>query len=261
MDAPSEQLRRHLGHVLRDLVAPDEPAPAYELVDVLDRVRSCTLLLDGATVAEAPTWAGVVESLLWEVNRRAVAGTDGHLLLHAAAAAAGDGGPAVVVAGESGAGKTTLVAALLEAGLAYVTDEAVAVELVSGVVRAYPRPLSLRPGAWTLLPGYEPVSPPAAGPYEPDRWYVPAPGRVAWHSRPALLLFPEVRTGERTRLEPLARPEALLQLAGMAFDLDRHGRAGFACLARVVRSSRCARLVIGDLNAARDVVARELAAA
>jgi hypothetical protein len=54
-------------------------------------------------------------------------------------------GRGIVLPGRSGAGKTTLVAALLEAGATYLSDEYAVLD-GNGMVHPYPRPLSFRQG-------------------------------------------------------------------------------------------------------------------
>jgi len=71
------------------------------------------------------------------------------LCIHAAVL----GGPSGVVAlpGQSGLGKSTLAAALVRSGLAYLSDEALALDRRSGAVVRFPRPISLAPDVWPLL--------------------------------------------------------------------------------------------------------------
>jgi len=77
-----------------------------------------------------------------EINALALAGV-GCFAVHAGAVASG--GSVVAFPAASGAGKTTLTAACLLAGLAYVTDEALCLDWTDGSVRPYPRPLALSP--------------------------------------------------------------------------------------------------------------------
>ena len=83
----------------------------------------------------SPTVA--IERLVWEVNRGVVEQTENQLLLHAAAAEAD--GRIALLAGPEGSGKSTLVTALVRAGLRYVTDETVAAEVPGGAIRPYPK--------------------------------------------------------------------------------------------------------------------------
>ena len=75
---------------------------------------------------------------------------NGHLLLHAGGSTGTDG-RTVVVHGASGAGKTTLTTALVQAGLAYVTDETVCLDPDTLVIEPFPKPLTVKPGSQELL--------------------------------------------------------------------------------------------------------------
>lgn len=67
----------------------------------------------------------------------------------------------LVVPGHSGLGKTTLVAALVQRGFGYVSDECLAVDLVTGLVEPFARPLGLAAPAWPVL-GLDSRTPPSA---------------------------------------------------------------------------------------------------
>ena len=69
------------------------------------------------------------------------------VLVHASAAAFA--GRRSSMPGPMGAGKSTLAAALVRAGLGYLTDEVVAIDPGSGLVRPYPKYLSLGPRSRT----------------------------------------------------------------------------------------------------------------
>lgn len=89
------------------------------------------------TAAVAP---GGLSAVATEINALALAGA-GCFAVHAGAVAAG--GSVVAFPAASGAGKTTLTAACLAAGLAYVSDEALCLDWHDAAVRPYPRPLAL----------------------------------------------------------------------------------------------------------------------
>lgn len=198
------------------------------------------VVTDGGQVLFGP---GEVETALayvvWEVNRRAVGGADGHLLVHGAAAAR-DGG-AVVVAAASGGGKSTFVHALTRAGFGYLTDEAVAVDLSSGLVVPYPKPIAL------------------AG--EGGRERLVAPGElaagVAPPSPPRLLLVPERREGVPVSFEPMGRAAALVHLAEQSFNFRRAGCVAFDAAAALVRACRCLRVRYAEADEAVAVLVRD----
>ena len=119
--------RARLKHALAPLALPADAAAggAYRITPAMTstfprhRVEYRDRLI--ATCGGSADAAGLV---LWHVNQRAVTEDRGrHLILHAAGVERD--GVLVVLLGESGVGKTTTTAALLEAGFRYVTDEAV----------------------------------------------------------------------------------------------------------------------------------------
>ncbi|MEO8107909.1 MAG: PqqD family peptide modification chaperone [Actinomycetes bacterium] len=79
-----------------------------------------------------------------------IASRRGHLLLHSGGATAADGWT-VVVHGASGAGKTTLTTALVQSGLAYVTDETVCLDPDTLIIEPFRKPLTVKPGSQELL--------------------------------------------------------------------------------------------------------------
>src|SRR5205814_9867785 len=91
----------------------------------------------------------VVPALFAEINASVVhASSARHVLFHSSGAASGD--RCAIFPAQAGAGKTTLVAGLVGAGLSYVTDEAVALDIESGLVRPFPKPLSIKRGSWAV---------------------------------------------------------------------------------------------------------------
>ena len=60
-------------------------------------------------------------------------------------------GRVLLIAGMKGAGKSTLTAALVQRGARYVTDEVAVIDLPSGRVCPYPKPLDLSVDSLRLL--------------------------------------------------------------------------------------------------------------
>lgn len=122
---------------------PDAVAVAFDhfhRVDTATDVKVSAESLDGAVA---------------EFTRLAV--THSNLLcLHAGVVTTPRG--LLAVPGYSGLGKTTLTAALVQAGFAYVSDEVLAVDRRTGQVTAFPRPLGLAGDVWPVLdlPGEPP---------------------------------------------------------------------------------------------------------
>lgn len=194
--------------------------------------------------------------LLWWVNRMACFETGHRLMVHAGVAAVD--GRAVLLPAAQDAGKSTLVAGLVQAGYQYLSDEAAALDPNAGAVDAYPKWLSLDPGSWPLFPGLRPRLPADQERFATAQWHVPPDdvraGAVVARAEPAWIVAPRYRAGAATTLEPLGRAEALSVLTSEAFNLGRFGAAGFRALADVARRCRCWRLTAGSLDEAVEAV-------
>ena len=112
---------------------------AIELVRDGELVRRCRVVIDLVAVLEL------------DLYRQVLARARG-LLLHAGAVV-GAGGAAVVFAGRSGAGKSTIVRALLEHGFAYLSEECVAL-VPDGACRGLARALHVDDERTAAPPGY-----------------------------------------------------------------------------------------------------------
>lgn len=102
-----------------------------------------TLLRDQEELAHTTGFDEVLDSLEFDLRIQVATSTKDKLFVHAGVA--GWRGKAIVIPGRSFSGKTTLVAALIEAGATYYSDE-YAVFDTKGFVHPYPRPLSVRQG-------------------------------------------------------------------------------------------------------------------
>jgi hypothetical protein len=104
-----------------------------------------------------------------------------HVFIHAGVVAI-DGG-AVVIPGRSHSGKTSLVAALLELGARYYSDEYAVVD-AAGLIHPYPKPLTVR------IPGDQGLGRATA---------VPAGQLATEPIRAALIVATQYRPGERSQ--------------------------------------------------------------
>jgi HprK-related kinase A len=217
---------------------------------------SVSLYRDGrAIVRRAPAGLAIAR-VVWEVNRGVVEEAQNQLLLHAAAAERD--GRVVLLAGPEGSGKSTLVAALVRSGLRYVTDETVAVELPGVTIAPYPKPIALDRGSLeslgdlsaavpsTLATGLEQRLVPAQA-IRPDA--VASAGGVA-----SLLVLPAYRPGRPTSAQSISRADAAIVLAEQAFNFRALGPGRVEAIAELVRSCKCYRLDVGDLDAASRIV-------
>lgn len=137
------------------------------------------------------------------------------LPLHAAALA----GPAgcVVIPGDSGAGKTTLAAAAMQAGLMLLSDEAACFTEPLGTLVPHPRPLGISLGSRRLLGVDVPDDVDEEVAIPPSLFGATAP-TDGWH-RCVLVVLPSWAPEASARLEPIGRPEGLAAL--LAARLER----------------------------------------
>jgi len=236
-----------LGRFLQAFLAAFPPAAAARThLDVVEVDGRWAAYEDGARTVSAPSAAAMARSLVWQLNRLALAAPTGDVFVHAAVASLGDG--AVVMPGRSGAGKTTLVAALALAGWRYLSDEVAVLGPDGAQVRPYPRPLALEAGSWDLVPDAVDRWPAGVPAMVTDlRLVLPASLGTACDPAtavPRAMVFPEVTAGAAAHLEHLTRAEALERLLPLTFNLSALGGAGFARLEGCVRRATCHRLVL-----------------
>ncbi len=228
------ELADHLDTMFSALGVDARPNHRYELSRSGGADRGWTLTMDDVELVRSKSASTVFAHLCWHVNRTAIDGCTDRILLHSSGAVDAVG-RAVLLPADSGSGKTTLVAGLAQSGLAYLSDEAVGIELVSGTLLGYPKPLSIDPGSWSVLEAIRPQPHPAVAPFVETQWHVPpdALGAVARSARAAVVVSPSYVAGGGTNLRPLSPAETLVVLAENAFNLRGFGHAGFETLATV----------------------------
>lgn len=229
----------------------DAAVRRYEIVEQHDGERSAwDLLADGRAVVRAAEPPTALAMLLWDVNRSVVERTGDLLLLHAAAAERD--GVAVVLPGAMEAGKTTMVAGLVRAGLRYLTDEVTAIDVQRDRIHPYPKALSIDPGSWGLLGDLEPTVPRDVRRFMPQQWQVVPtsirPDALSPAARPGAVVLPRYEPGAATRLRPLPRADALVALAGCAFRFEEDPAGTVRDLVHVVRGCESYELVHSDLD-------------
>jgi hypothetical protein len=154
--------------------------------------------------------------------------------------------------GRPDAGKTTLVAGLVRAGFAYLSDEAAVFDPGSGRFHAFPRPLGMGVSAVDLFPGLERRLPPELRSTDRMTRHVPAtairPRSVGRSCRVGVVVVPEYRDRAATTLSRIGRAETLVLLSGSAFDAERFALLGLRPMAREIARADCYRLRTGDLG-------------
>ena len=100
---------------------------------------------DCRRIGRSDSWIEVFDGFLAEINRRAIEEM-AYFGVHAGVVATVS--RTIAFPAASGAGKSTLAAACLQAGFAYVSDEALCLDYSNGSVVPYPKPLNL--SAWSI---------------------------------------------------------------------------------------------------------------
>src|SRR4029453_11322582 len=195
-------------------------------------------------------------NLVVAVNHEAVRASDHLLLVHAGGVERD--GQAIVFPAAPAAGKSTLVAGLVERGFRALSDEVVVVEPATGDLLPFLRPIALKKGSWEVLADLRPQVSAEVEPYLTEQWFVP-PSRIradacGRRSRLISVVLPRYVPGEPTALSPLTRASALEALAGSSHNLGHWGQEGFRILGGLVADARCHRLVSGSLDGACDAI-------
>jgi HprK-related kinase A len=256
VDAALAGLRDHLDAAYVEhwysLTAVDAPG------DTVDVARDGELLAHGQQSEDALGW------LVWDVNRAAAEAGADHLLFHSGAVEAD--GTGVLLPGASGSGKSTLTAGLVRAGLRYLTDELAALDMASGRLLPYPKPITVKPGSFAVLSdiGPDACRAPGSRPWAGQEWQV-AVGEGTGHAIgrpcvPAFVIAPRYDAGAETTLTPLSDTQAFFALAVNAVNLVAHGSAGTHALGRLAQECRCFSLTFSDLDEACRLVLELVAA-
>lgn len=211
--------------------------------------RPGELFRDDELLARDARPSRLLGKLIWAVNRQVIDGSGSDLLIHAAAAADVDG-RVVLLPAPMESGKTTLVAGLLDRGLHYLTDEAVAVD-PDLTVRGFAKPLSIDSGSWRVLKHHAPRLPDALAGYMDAQWQVP-PQRfttVVASGQLTVIVFPTYRAGEATNLTKLAPVSALDLIRASTFGREHEPLTSdtMTRLAHMVAAVPCFELRGGDL--------------
>jgi hypothetical protein len=243
---------------IRELMAPfgarSTRRPPHEFV-VLQQDPYIEVALDG-TVAHRSRQAGsAIDWILWKASTEALARIEDHLVIHAGAVVWR--GRAVLLPAPPDSGKTTLAAALTAAGFSYLSDEAAPIDLFSGRVVPFPRPLWLEPSSVEALDRFLANDEGQSVRRNGTSHVAPADlrrGRIGTPARVRHIVFPRYRDGAATKLVPLSQAEGLVELGRNAFNLDTFGSRGIDVLAGVVRGAEVHRLTLGDLGTAVEAI-------
>jgi hypothetical protein len=253
--------------VLAPLRWPTEPGPPAALpepvaeytVSVAD--DRYALALDGFIVATDLEPGAAVANLLWHVNQMVSTSSTRLLQLHASGVTAA--GITVAFPASMNSGKSTLVTALVTNGLAYVTDETLAIDLSSGLVHPYPKSIALDHGSWRLFPAFEEIGAGRDVRFAHHKWHLD-PHRigatVALPMPLGLVVFPRYTPGAKAAPERIDAARAAVELAQNAFNLVTVGQPGVDTIVATAQRVPCYVMPFDDLPEARARVADLVAA-
>ncbi len=163
---------------------------------------------------------------------REVADRTPYLAVHAGVVS-GNGG-AIVIPGGSGLGKSTLVAALVQVGFGYLSDEMAAVD-ADGSVHAFPRPISLDATACELLGLPRPVA-------ADEVTLLPASLGTLGPAHAPVTTILLVERGVPLSISPAAPSEAAAAMIRHSFNHYRRPAASLAAIAALVRTAAVLRV-------------------
>jgi hypothetical protein len=165
-------------------------------------------------------------------------------------------GVAVAMPAASGVGKSTLTAACLRVGLAYVSDEALCLRYSDGGVVPYPRPIAL--SAWSAAA----IAAVGQGtPAGDELLYTAADlGSVNQHERARLghIVVMERAAAGPSSLTSARRPDAVALLLGLSFNHFRRPADAVRLIADVVSAASVWTLRYTDPLAAAGLIRSEL---
>jgi hypothetical protein len=233
-----------------------EPAASIDLgIEGHDDLSSLTV--DDVEIATFSDARELFVSTSVEIDRAAVAhSSDAYVIVHGACIARGD--RAALIVGPSGAGKTTLAAALTLAGLQYVADEVVGIPVDATTVAAYPKPFKLDGRSRCLLTKLSARHPVALD--DADHEILVEPETFGCVTRTghlvtvALVVMPTIAEGASASIEPLSRADVAELLADQCFNFSSWGARGLSTVATVARAASGVRVRFGDVGAAATAI-------
>ena len=178
----------------------------------------------------------VLDYFLWRLNDDVVQTARDFVLVHSGVVQA-ESGDLILLPARSGAGKSSLTAALTIAGYRYYSDEFAPVDPVTRRVHPFPKALTLKVGSFPLFPQLEP--PVDASARDSEHWHIsPAQlgsPRVSVPGRVALVVMPRYLPGADTEVRPLSRGQVLHELLEHTLNRQIYGRRALTVLTDVVR--------------------------
>ena len=192
----------------------------------------------------------------WGVNWCVASYQHRYLAIHAAVLELN--GQALIMPAPPGSGKSTLCAALMLNGWRLLSDEMCLIDLTSGAIVPYVRPLSLKNQSLDVIKRYYPnadIRQITEGTTKGTVGYL-LPSANSWNkytqsAQAAWVVFPKYNANcAELNLTQLISADAFMHLANNSFNYTVLAVDGFDALARLVKSVQSFRLEYADLDQA-----------
>lgn len=246
--AAEPRWRALLEELWAPFVAEPGPDPLEVAITGTDGAWSLELFGDPA-IEETDPWA-VADELRYGVVERAVSEAPRFVGLHAGVVVKDE--LCVLLTGASGAGKTTLTLSLVEEGWSYASDDLAPIEVSTGLVHPFPKPLGIRNPELREL---------YLGRWEPPDWLPPSketllvppsalPSVVEEPVQPSVLVFPSYEAGTEASMRNVSPAEAVVLCGQFVHDVDR---TALGCLSELCKKVPLVGITYGSRGAAAGI--------
>jgi len=248
--------------LLQHLERPAREGGVPKLVMVSEDPSGYSIALDGIQVFRCTRIEGVGHLTDMAIFSDALRKTETALALHAGAVSQGD--CAMILPGSGGSGKTTLTAALIHAGLHYLSDDLVLLDLERHTVSGVPFSLSIKEGGVEALQDRFPGLKSLPVHIRPDNKrvrYLPLdpdwrasepcdPPRLSW------IIFPTYDPKGANELVPMAPSRALMELTRGCTMMRHVTWEEVRGVISLIEGAECFEIEVSSLNRAIDQLIR-----
>jgi hypothetical protein len=165
-------------------------------------------------------------------------------------------GRAIALPADSKGGKSTLTAAAVMTGFDYASDESLCLDLATGRVEPYPKPITLSAESCRLLD----LEGPADDEHLAERAFIPEDlgGKTSSNSLELTDVVFSEHGHERASLTPLSASKIVAGLLKWSFNHYKQPAESFRVVTEIARTARAWRLTYGEPAEAVALLRREL---
>lgn len=170
-------------------------------------------------------------------------------------------GRAVILPGTPGSGKSTLCAAMVCRGWRLLSDEMALISLNDGLLRPFPRPISLKNASIDIIGNYsdgiimgETVADTVKGTVSHMRAPRSSIDAGKLPARTHLIAFPTYKPNTPAHATPLSKGQALIRLIENCFNYSVLGSNGFTALADTIDQCECLTIEYDSMDQAMEIL-------